>query len=106
MECRWAGRGGGRGRNVELSRGTQRGHHGECRTDGWHWPIRARFHSQTLGTANGSSAVGWAGPALQDRTPAPPPAARGSGASGPRRGVQVGIEAALGPGKQKTNFGK
>lgn len=26
--------GGGRGRNLELSRGTQRGHHGECRMDG------------------------------------------------------------------------
>lgn len=26
--------GGGRGRNLELSRGTQRGHHGECGMDG------------------------------------------------------------------------
>lgn len=42
---------------------------------------------------------------MQDRTPAPPPAARGSGAGSPRRGDQVGTKAALGPGKQKLTSG-
>lgn len=36
--------GGGRGRNLELSRGTQRSHHGECGMDGRRGPIRARRH--------------------------------------------------------------
>jgi hypothetical protein len=43
------GRGGGRGRNVELSRGTQRGHHGECRMDRPNWPITARCLPQARG---------------------------------------------------------
>lgn len=74
VECRQGQEGGDgrRGRNVELSRGTQRGHHGECRTDGWHWPIGARLYAQTRCATNGNQAVGWAGPRLAGPDPRTP----------------------------------
>ena len=58
---------------MDLSRGTQRGHHGECGTDGRRGPIGAR---RPWWLPMGGHAAGWAGPRLAGReTLLPHPAA-------------------------------
>lgn len=76
------GGGSGRGRNLDLSRGTQRGHHGECGTDGRRGPIGAR---RPLWLPMGGRAAGWAGPRLAGSGDPPPSSRRRCAGEGERK---------------------
>lgn len=76
------GGGGGRGRNLTSPGGTQRGHHGECGTDG----RRANEHGGAPGGCHGGRAAGWAGPRLAGLETLPPSSRRGCAGEGERKG--------------------
>ena len=76
------GGGSGWGRNLDLSRGTQRGHHGECGTDGRRGPIGAR---RPWWLPMGGRAAGWAGPRLAGSGDPPPASRRRCAGEGERK---------------------